>query len=121
MAYSYTWPGTLPSLPDTNYSETGGVNIIRSPMDAGPAKQRKRGNKPQVLQLTYTMSAAQVVIFEDFVKNTLKGTARFGVTHPRLATVVEARIVPQSGGDLYTITYINPMRYSVSFQIEILP
>ena len=84
MAYAYTWLGTLPQMPDTNYSETGGINIIRSPMDAGPAKQRKRGNKPQVLQLTYTMSNSQVIIFEDFVKNTLKGTARFGITHPRL-------------------------------------
>lgn len=90
-------------------------------MDAGPAKQRKRGNKAQVLQLTYTMSPDQVVIFEDFVKDTLKGTARFGITHPRLLTVVEARIVPQSGGDLYTISYISPVRYSVNLQLEILP
>jgi hypothetical protein len=121
MAVSYTWPLSLPQLPDTNYTETGGVNIIRTATDAGPAKQRKRGNKPQVLQLTFTMSNTQVPIFEDFVKNTLQGVARFGYTHPRLLTVVEARIIPQSQGDLYTISYISPVRYSVQLSMEILP
>ena len=113
--------GTLPQTPNTDFTETGGVNIIRSPMDAGPAKQRKRGNKPQVMQMTFTMSADQIVIFENFVKTTLNGTARFGFPHPRLGTVIEARIIPQSGGDLYTITYINPLRYNVALQMEILP
>lgn len=121
MAYSNLWPASLPQFPDTNYTETGGVNIIRTAVDAGPAKQRKRGNKPQVLQLTFTMSNTQVPIFEDFVKNTLQGVARFGWTHPRLLTVVEARIIPQSGGDLYTLSYISPVRYSVQLQLEILP
>jgi hypothetical protein len=121
MAVSYTWPLSLPQLPDTNYTETGGVNIIRTATDAGPAKQRKRGNKPQVLQLTFTMSNTQVPIFENFVKNTLQGVARFGYTHPRLLTVVEARIIPQSQGDLYTISYISPVRYSVQLSMEILP
>lgn len=121
MAYSYLWLTSLPQKPDTDYSETGGVNIIRSPMDSGPAKQRKRGNKPQVLNMTFTMSDSQVVAFENFVKTTLNGTARFGFPHPRLGTVVEARIVPQSSGDLYTIGYLTPIRYSVKVQMEILP
>lgn len=121
MAASYTWPGTLPQVPDTNYSETGGVNIIRSPTDSGPAKQRKRGNKPQVMNLTFTMSTDQVTTFETFVKTTLNGTARFGFTHPRLGTTVETRIIPQSSGDLYNISYINPTRWSVQLQLEILP
>ena len=108
-------------MPDTNYTETGGVLVLRSPMDAGPAKQRKRGNKAQVMQMTFVMSPEQLVTFEDFVKVTLNGTARFGFPHPRLGTVVEVRIVPQSSGELYSISYINPVRYNVSLQMEILP
>lgn len=121
MAYSYVWPLTLPQTPDVNYSETGGVNIIRSPMDAGPAKQRRRGSKAQIMNTTFTMSSDQVTDFETFVKDTLRGTARFGITHPRTGAVVEARIVPQNGGDLYTVSYMNPIRWSVQFQMEILP
>lgn len=108
-------------MPNTEFTETGGVNIIRSPMESGPAKQRKRGSKPQVINLSYTLSPAQVVIFENFVKVTLNGVSRFGWTHPRLGTVQEVRIIPQSGGDLYNISYINPTHYNVSFQLEILP
>ena len=121
MAYVLVWPLTLPQTPNTDFSETGGVNIIRSPMDAGPAKQRKRGNKAQVMQMSFTMSTAQVAAFETFVKDTLLGVKRFGFTHPRTAVIVEARIVAQSGGDLYTINYINPDRYTVSLQMEVLP
>lgn len=121
MAYSVVFPGTLPAMPNTDYTETGGVNIIRSPTDSGPAKQRKRGSKPQQLSISYNMAPEQVVIFEDFVKNTLNGVKRFGWTHPRLGTVVEVRIVPQSEGDLYSISYISPVKYNVSLQLEILP
>lgn len=71
--------------------------------------------------MSFTMTPSQLVIFEDFVKNTLKGTARFGFTHPRTGSVIEARLVPQSTGDLYTISYINPIRYNVSLQMEVLP
>jgi hypothetical protein len=119
--YSFVWPGTLPQTPNTDFTETGGVLILRSPVDAGPAKQRKRGNKPQVMQMSFTMSPAQIVIFENFVKVTLNGVSRFGFTHPRTGTVVEVRIVPQSSGDLYNISYINPVRYNVSLQMEVLP
>ena len=119
--YNFTWPGTLPAMPGADFTETGGVNIIRSPVDAGPAKQRKRGSKPQVMQMSFTMSPDQIIIFENFVKATLNGISRFGFPHPRLGTVVEVRIVPQSSGDLYSISYINPMRYNVSLQMEILP
>ncbi len=90
-------------------------------MDAGPAKQRKRGNKPQVMNLTFTMSTAQVETFETFIKTTLNGTARFGFTHPRLGTVAEVRVIPQNSGDMYTINYMNPTRWSVQLQLEILP
>lgn len=121
MAYSYTWLGTLPQTPNIDYTETGGVNIVRTAMDAGPAKMRRRGNKPQTLNMTFTMSDSQVVLFEDFVKNTLRGTARFGFTHPRTGSVIEARLIPQSNGELYTISYINPVRYNVSLQMEVLP
>jgi hypothetical protein len=121
MAYSYTWPATLPQSPQKGYSETGGVLILRTPQDAGPAKMRVRGNKPQVLSVSFLMNTTQVTALETFVKTTIKGVARFGFTHPRTGVIVEVRIVPQGDGDFYTLQYQAPGYYQVTMQLEILP
>lgn len=127
MAVS-TWPTTLPQVPQKGYTETGGVLILRTPTDAGPAKMRRRGESPQGLNVSFLMSGAQVSSFEDFVKTTLRGVKRFNFPHPRLKsgtppvpTSVEVRIVPQGSGDLYTLTYAAPDYWTVSMQLEILP
>lgn len=121
MAYAYIWPTTIPQKPNTNYSESSGVLVIRTPMDAGPAKMRRRGKRTETLQVSFDMSTEQVDTLDAFIKNTLRGTARFGFPHPRLETVVEARIVPQSDGALYSIDYILPDYWRVAMQLEILP
>ncbi len=118
----YSWPISLPQVPQRGFTETGGVLVLRTPMDSGPAKQRRRGQKPQVLQVSYLMTSDQVETFEGFVKNNLKGTARYDYPHPRLTnTIVEVRIVPQSSGELYTITYQAPGYWMVALTLEILP
>jgi hypothetical protein len=121
MAYAYIWPPSLPQSPQKGFAETGGVLVLRTPMDAGPAKQRRRSQRAQGLQVTFLMTTAQTVTLETFVQNTLQGTARFGFTHPRLNTVVETRIVPQGDGQMYTFTYLAPGYWTVSLQLEILP
>ena len=121
MAYSYIWPVGLPQRPNTNYTETGGVLIIRSSMDAGPAKQRRRGARPQGLSLSFDMSDAQVAILDTFVKITISGIARFGFTHPRTGVIVEVRIVPSGDGQLYSLAYNGPNHWVVSMSMEVLP
>lgn len=121
MAYSYVWPPALPQTVQKGYSETGGVLVIRTPQDSGPAKMRFRGQKPQILQVSFLMTTAQVDTLDTFIKTTIKGTARFGFPHPRTATMVEVRIVPQGEGDFYTMTYQAPGYYLVNLQLEVLP
>jgi len=121
MAYSYVWPASLPQNPEKGFSETGGVLALRTPTDQGPAKMRYRGAKSQMLNLSFLMTTDQVATLETFVKTTIKGTARFGFPHPRLATVVETRIVPQNTNDYYTLTYRAPGYWTVSLQMEVLP
>jgi len=121
MAYTYLWPVSLPQSPQKNFTETGGALIIRTPMDSGPAKQRRRGKLPSKMTLSFIMTSAQVTTLENFVTNDIKGTARFGFTHPRTGQIVEARMIPQGDGELYTASYIAPGYYTISTTFEILP
>ena len=121
MAYTYVWPTSLPQAPQKGFKETGGVLILRTPQDAGPAKMRKVGARPQTMDLSFFMTTVQVSTFETFVKTTISGTARFGFKHPRTGLTVETRIVPQQDGALYTLDYIAPGFWMVHLQFEILP
>jgi len=120
------WPTTLPQSPQKGFTESIGANIIRSPMDAGPAKMRYRGKSPNQMNLSFIMTTAQVDTLETFVNDTLKGVKRFSFKHPRYAgqqnqPTVEVRIVPQNGGQSYQLQYMAPGYWTVTTQFEILP
>ena len=121
MAYAYIWPSTLPQKPKTDYSESSGVLLLRTSVDAGPAKLRRRGQRPDMLNVAFTMSTEQVETLTVFIKDTLKGVTRFGFPHPRLGTVIEARIVPQQDGGLYNVSYVLPDLWTVTLTLEVLP
>lgn len=121
MAANYIWPATLPQMPQRGFSETNGILLIRTPVDLGPAKQRYRARRPDTLSVTYLLTDTQTAALEEFVKTTLKGTARFYYTHPRTNAQVEVRIVPQGDGQLYTLQYTAHNYYTISLTLEILP
>ena len=115
------WPPTLPQVPQKGFTETGGVLVVRTAQDAGPAKMRYRGQKAQVLNLSFLMTTAQVTALETFVKDTIRGTVRFNFTHPRLGVSKEVRIVPEGEGDYYNVSYTAPDYYTVTIKFEVLP
>lgn len=133
MTTSLTWPSTLPQMPQKGFTETGGVLLTRTSMTAGPAKQRRIGTRPKVINSTYIMTSAQLATLETFVLDTIKGVFRFNYPNPRLTEAAmlagnpsalvlsEVRIVPQSDGQLYAISHIAPGYYNVSLQVEVLP
>ena len=121
MAFSYTWPALLPQNPQENYNESGGVLILRTPQDKGPAKQRRLGKRIKPMQCTFHMSSAQVDLLETFVEDTLRGTARFGFPHPRTGDIVEARLVASQDGEMFQVSYVMLDVYNVSMDLEILP
>lgn len=122
-----TWPATLPQRVERGYTESVGFNILRTSPDSGPAKQRIRGRKPNVLKVSFIMTGSQVQILEDFINNTIYGTLRFDFPHPRLGTKA-VRIVPSSEGEFYQLDFIggNPSSsssngyYSVSLSLEVI-
>jgi hypothetical protein len=121
MAYTYTWPATLPQSPQKGFRESIGALILRTPMDSGPAKQRYRGKRSNEMQVSFVMTTAQVSTLSTWITDTIKGTARFGFTHPRTQTIVETRIVPTGDGELFNSAYLAPGYWNISLKFEILP
>lgn len=121
MAYLFSWPTILPQKPQQNYTETGGVLLLRTSQDRGPAKQRRLGKRINELRCSFHMSSSQVQVLEDFIENSIKGTIRFGFPHPRKNTIVEARIVPQENGLMYTVGYLIGDVWNVDLTFEVLP
>lgn len=117
------WPtaNNFPQVPQKGFTESIGVNVIRSPMDAGPSKSRRRSRRPSTMDLSFIMTTAQTQILENFVNNTIFGVNRFTFTHPRLYTLIDVRIVPQSDGEFYKLQYIAPGYWNTSLKFEILP
>jgi len=113
------WPSTLPSAPlARGFSEKPPKLTLRTQMDAGPAKVRKRftaGVRPLTLQIKVT--SAQVAIFDSFyLSDCGAGATPFTWVHPRTGAAASLRITDEpsydpAGGDYWTIT----------FNVEILP
>jgi hypothetical protein len=116
------WPTTLPQVPQKGFQETVGVNILRSQTDAGPAKQRRRASRPNEMTLSFIMTTAECDILETFVKDTIKGVSRFTFPHPRkLGTNIDARIIPGSTGEFFTLQYLAPGFWTTSLKLEVMP
>lgn len=118
---SISWPLTLPQVPNRGYTEELGLLVLRTPMDQGPAKLRRRGVRPDILNISFLMTGAQVETLRSFISDTTLGVARFNFTHPRTNSSVEVRIVPKEGNTYFSLQYAAPDYYNVSLQLEILP
>lgn len=121
MATNINWPPTLPQYPEKGYQESIGALILRTPMDAGPAKQRFRARRPDTLSVQYLLTTTQVATLRTFFVETIDGVLRFNYTHPRTSTSVEVRVIPQGSGELFQLQYVAPGYYRVNFQLEVLP
>ena len=121
------WPTTLPQVPQKGFTESIGINVLRSQTDAGPAKQRRRASRPNEMNLSILMTTAHTQ--EAFIKNLptavppgISGTNRFIFPHPRiLGTNIEVRIVPGSGGEFFNLQYVAPGYWSTSLKFEVMP
>lgn len=112
-----SWPGTLPQyLLQDGFSETLPNNSIRSKMEIGPPKMRRRGTgAPRLIPGKQYMTAAQVEIFDVFYESTLKsGSLRFDWISPRTQASKELRFVAPP---VYTPMGAN---YIVSIKLEIM-
>jgi hypothetical protein len=117
------WPTAngFPQSPQKGFSESIGVNVVRTQTDMGPAKQRRRSKRPSTMDVSFIMTTTQTQTLEAFINDDLKGVNRFKFTHPRLYTTIDVRIVPQSEGEFFKLQYLAPGYWQTSLKLEVLP
>jgi hypothetical protein len=113
------WPGTLPqSLNLEGFESQLASNVVRTPMDVGPAKQRLRSTAaPQPLRGKIIFNIEEFALFEEFFISTLSGGAlEFEWVHPitRQFCIMRFTEPPKYGA-------ITPINITVSMALEILP
>lgn len=107
------WPVTLPqTLLLRGYEEEFQDNVLRSPMEGGPPKQRRLyTNVPRNVAGVQILTSAQLITLENFYYTTLRsGVIPFTWTLPTSPGIKSFRFVapynsfPLSG-NLYEVTY----------------
>lgn len=118
-----TWPSTLPQLPlSDSYSESPQSQVLRSSMDAGPPKTRRRFTAAtRAIPMSFTLTNAQVEIFETWFDADIQGgSLPFDMIQPRTGIAVTMLI---SGEPPYQLTPIGTGSeyWRLSMQLEVQP
>lgn len=113
------WPATLPPLTELDgYTESPPKNLLRTQMDAGPAKVRRRFTAG-VRQISgkLLMHKDQVAALDSFHQNDLaSGALKFDSLHPRTGAAATFRFAAEPAFAARSGLY-----YDVTLQLEILP
>ena len=112
------WPGILPSSALLGHRESAPDIVVRTAMDAGPAKVRRKFTAGvRRLEVSLVLGDAQVQALDDFFLITLAGGAvRFDHKHPRTGAVVKFRFVGPPEYELIT-----PSKWRATLKLEVLP
>lgn len=113
-----TWPATLPAPALNSVRESPPKNKLRSPMDKGPPKERRRTTanvRPISFLLKCTL--AQTQILDDFFTgDTASGVNEFDFTHPRTGATVSAKFASEP-----EYSEVEGVLYECTIQLEIQP
>lgn len=91
-----SWPETLPAVPLLDgFHETVPDAVIRTSMEQGPAKARRRSTAAvRLFELHYLLDRAQLAALDAFFLTTLMGgVLPFGFPHPRGGGTLSCRFV----------------------------
>jgi hypothetical protein len=113
-----TWPASLPYPALNTLKETPPENTIRTQMEKGPAKLRRRTTaNVRPLSFTLKLTPAQVTTLDDFfTTTTFSGAVEFTYTHPRTGASVTARFTEPP-----TYSEVGGAIYNAAVALEILP
>lgn len=119
-----TWPSTLPNEPFTELQGQPADNRLRTDMDAGPTKMRRRYTAKRIFYNNVEMylDGDQLQTLQDFYNNDLNGgTLKFDWDDPVDGTTVQFRFrspyqyVITAGGTTSKRVYL------VTMQLEQMP
>lgn len=112
------WPGSLPGAIADGYQEVFPDNVIRTQMETGYPKTRKRSTAaPYQLRLLFNMTKAQVATLYTFFSSTINdGVDSFTMTHPRTGASETFRMLNPPD-----ISIADGINYRVLIQLEQLP
>lgn len=113
------WPATLPIAPLLDgYRERPPATTLRTEMDTGPAKLRRRftsGTRP--ISVGFVLTKAQLERFDEFYVTVCAGGAlSWTWEHPRTLEPVTLRFV-----ELGEYEPITPTQWRVTMQLEVMP
>lgn len=112
------WPAQLPAPALNSFSESLPNNTIRSSVDVGPAKVRRRTTaNVRPISFVLKLTSEQWDILEDFFLNdTFSGSDSFDYTHPVSGLGLTARFAePPSRQDVEGVVW------NAAISLEILP
>lgn len=113
-----SWPSDLPPPFTGTVKTSTPKNIIRTSMEVGPAKVRRR-TTADVAPLSFSMRLEEslLTVFDTFYLVTCaSGALSFDYTHPISGDAVTARFVGEQG-----VQHISGDVYDVSVSLEVLP
>ena len=114
-----TFPTTLPKPTQSDYQENRQSQLIRSQMDTGPAKIRRRftANSAEY-SVSWEFTGSQLSTFETFFNSTIDGgSVEFTWVQPRTDASVTARFVD----GVYSVSSLGHDLYRVSSKLEVMP
>ncbi len=118
-----TWPAALPSMNLTGWKYSRASSILKSEMEIGPPKRRRR-TTAQLAKVsgTLTLSAPQFEIFRNFVETDLNGGIE-EIIWPEFIEGVQKNVVLDidTNGDLYSVTQTGRGTFEVKLSLEIKP
>ena len=128
------WPLALPQYPQTDgYRRALPNNLLRSSMDTGSDKVRKRGRfRPEIVTATYVLKPRHVyngqvynqrTVLETFVHDSIaEGGICFNWWHPELKKLVRARLRPSGQDALFDIQpFGDTLCWQATITVEIWP
>ncbi len=120
---SEVWPDSLPGFILKSWSYKKKSSILKSEMEVGPPKRRRRTTaEMSVCNGTLELTAAQFEIFREFLEVNLYGGIKpfmwpdFIAGEPR-----EVRLSIDTGGDLYSVKQSGKNSFKVSMTVEVHP
>lgn len=119
-----TWPSTLPQKPLlSGLAEQTPNTAIRTSMETGPAKVRRRYTAGvRKFPVSFVLTAAQVATMDTFLQETImSGALPFDWLHPRTGAAVSFRVIPESADTLNTFTPLGAGLWQTSLNLEVMP